>query len=183
MRKRFWLLSVVLAGLVMLAETAPAQVRWVVGGRLGMSLYSTGGGGGGTYYNFYTGRYEEIGGTSSTSAGLQIGPMGEVIFSKQFAIGMELNINTQGGTPIEWASYFKTYFQLTGSSIKPYAHAGFSLFFYTGGPYFCIFAGGGANFPIAPKLYIPADLKLGPVFSSGSTTFYLAVTSGIRYEI
>ena len=182
--KRFLALIAVIgllsAGLI---SESQAQTKWVVGGRLGMSLYSAGGGGGGSYYNYYTGTYQSAGGTSSTSAGLQLGPMAEVTFSKQFAIGTELDINTQGGTPIEWASYFKVYFNIPGSKIKPYADAGFNLFFYTGGPYFGIEGGGGANFPIAPNLYIPADLKLGPVFASGSTVFYLAVTSGIRYEI
>lgn len=139
-----------------------AQVNWVVGGRLGLSIYSGGGG---------------------SSAGLQFGPMAEVLFNRNMAIGTEFNINTQGGTPIEWANQFKYYFDVPQSDIKPYADAGFNLFFITGGPYFGIRFGGGANFPIAPNLYIPADLQLGPVFASGTTVFYFAITSGIRYEI
>jgi hypothetical protein len=146
-----------------------------------MSLYSVGGGGGGSFYNYYTGRFEDAGGTSSTKAGLQIGPMAEVIFSRQFAIGTEFNINTQAGTPIEWSNYFKVYFPIAGSTIRPYANAGFNLFFITGGPYFGIRAGGGANFELTRNLSIPADLQLGPVFTTGTTTFYLAVTSGVRY--
>jgi hypothetical protein len=31
-------------------------------------------------------------------------------------------------------------------------------------------------------LYIPADLQLGPVFITGGTFFYIAATTGIRYE-
>ena len=99
------------------------------------------------------------------------------------AVGTEFNINKQGGTPIEWANQFKYYFDVPQSNIKPYADGGFNLFFITGGPYFGIRFGGGANFPIAPNLYIPADLQLGPVFASGSTVFYIAITSGIRYEL
>lgn len=165
----------------MVASDAQSQTRWMVGGRLGMSLYTVSTGPDLGQY-FYFGGFQNQS-TSKTSAGLQIGPMGEVIFSKQYAIGTEFNINTQGGTPIQWGNYFKMYFNIPGSRIKPYADAGFSLFFATGGPYFCIQAGGGAMFEIGKNLYIPADIELGPVFLTGTTGFYLAVTSGIRYVI
>jgi len=144
------------------SQTYAQSVKWVVGGRLGLSIYSGGGG---------------------SSAGLQFGPMAEVLFNRNMAVGTEFNINTQGGTPIEWANQFKYYFDVQQSDIKPYVDGGFNLFFVTGGPYFGIRFGGGANFPIAPNLYIPADLQLGPVFTTGSATFYVAITSGIRYEI
>ncbi len=138
------------------------KINWVVGGRFGLSIVSAGGG---------------------SSTGLQLGPMAEAKFNRNMAVGTEFNINTQGGTPIEWADYFKYYFDVQGSKIKPYVNGGFSLWFYTGGPYFGLRFGGGANFPIAPKLYIPADLQLGPVFSSGTSVFYFAITTGIRYEL
>jgi len=159
-------------------EATLAQPSWMVGGRLGISIGSAGGGG--SFYNFQTGQYES---TSNTSAGLQIGFTGEAIFDKAYAIVSEFNINTQAGTPIEWANSFKYYFAIRGSKIKAYADAGFNLLLVTGGPYFGIRFGGGALFPIAPKLYIPADLQLGPIFATGSTVFYIAITSGIRYEI
>jgi hypothetical protein len=143
-------------------STTPAQVKWMVGGNLPLSI-ATGGG--------------------STDAGFHFGPMGEVIFSKNFAIGTEFNINTQAGTPVEWADYFKYYFTVPGSKIKPYADAGFGLYFITGGPYFDIRFGGGAMFPIANKLYVPADIQLGPVFITGFTRFVILLRSGIRYEI
>jgi hypothetical protein len=153
-----------------------AQVKWAVGGRFGLSIGSGGGG---------------------SSAGVQLGPTGEVMFNRNMAVQSELNINTQAGTPIEWANSFKYYFEVPGSNIKPYADAGFGLWFFSGGPYFGIRFGGGALFKIAPNLYIPADLQLGPVFyststynyfygtssSSSETFFYFAITSGIRYEI
>jgi|GEM_PF-910748 len=146
-------------------------VSWILGGKVGMSIGSASGG---------------------SSVGLLIGPMGEVLFGKGMAVGTELNINTQSGTPIEWADYFKYYFNIPGSSIKPYANFGLSLWFVTGGPYFGIRFGGGANFKVANNLYIPADLQLGPVFvsqsngfgqSTSTTVFYIAITSGIRYEL
>ena len=74
-----------------------AQVNWVVGGRLGLSIYSGGGG---------------------SSAGLQFGPMAEVLFNRNMAVGTEFNINTQGGTPIEWANQFKYYFDVPQSDIN-----------------------------------------------------------------
>ncbi|MBI4535050.1 MAG: hypothetical protein HY708_02145 [Ignavibacteriae bacterium] len=147
---------------IVLQSDAWSQVKWVVGGNMGISI-GTGGG--------------------ATSAGLHIGPMGEVLFGKGPAVGSEFSINTQAGTPIEWANYFKYYFQVSGSSIKPYADAGFGLYFYTGGPYFDIRFGGGAAFPIAKNLYIPAELQLGPVFVTGSTGFIILIRSGIRYDI
>ena len=157
-------------------QSAVGGTSWLIGGRVGMAIGS---------------------GFGGSSVGLQIGPMGEVIFNRNMAVGTELNINTFGGTPIEWANYFKYYFNVPGSNIKPYANGGVSLWFSSGGPYFGIRFGGGANFKVANNLYIPADLQLGPVFystksvdpftfqttSSSSTIFYIAITTGIRYEL
>ena len=143
---------------MMLLSGASGQVKWMVGGNMGLSL---------------------LDGT----AGLQIAPMGEVLFGKGPAVGSELSINTQSGTPVQWGNYFKYYFTVPDTKIKPYADGGFGLWFYTGGPYFSLNFGGGAHFPIAKNLYVPADLKFGPVFAQGTTVFYFAITSGIRYEI
>jgi hypothetical protein len=162
--------------------TAQAQIRWVIGGRLGMSLGTLSSSAPANDYYYYYYGYTPAK-TSSTSAGLQIGPTAEVIFAKQFAVTTEFNINTEAGTPIEWANTFKAYFLISGSKILPYADGGFGLLFVTGGPYFGIRAGGGALFPIARNLYIPADLQLGLYFGNGLTLFWLAVTSGIRYFI
>jgi len=177
--KRVPFLVVALVVLLSLSDSiGQAQdPQWVVGGRFGLSIYTVSSG---SYTNYlgYT-----VGGVSATQAGLQIGPAAEVVFHKKYAICTELNINTQAGTPIEWANTFKYFFEISGSKIRPYADAGFNLWLYTGGPYFGLRFGGGALFPIAPKLYIPADLQLGPVFATGITPFYIAITSGIRYEI
>jgi len=155
-----------------------AQVKWAVGMRLGLSIGT--GGPSTNYYNYYTGQYEKSGGTS---AGLQFGPYGEVIFNRNMAIATAFNINTQTGTPIEWMNLFKYYFTISGSKLRPYADAGFSLIFASGGPYVSIPFGGGVLFPIAKNLYIPADIQFGPIFISGSTQFGIYITSGIRYEI
>ena len=143
-------------------SSAISQVRWTVGGNMGLSIASGGGG---------------------SQAGFHFGPMGEAVFNKQMAVGSEFDINTQTGTPIEWANYFKYYITVQGSKIKPYADAGFGLYFVTGGPYFDLRFGGGAQFPVAKNLYIPAEIQLGPVFATGATIFVIYIRSGIRYEI
>jgi hypothetical protein len=173
--------AVALLTLVPLSQ-GQAQVRWIVGGRLGLVIGSTSVSEPNTGYYYYY--YQPTNTTTSkTSAGLEIGPTAEVVFSKQFAVTTEVNISTQGGTPIEWANTFKTYFLIRDSKILPYADGGFGLIFYTGGPYFGIRAGGGALFPVTKNLYIPADLQFGVYFATGVTTFGIAITSGIRYFI
>ncbi len=161
MKKIFFISFLLL--LIFLSDSAFAQrQQWVIGGRFGLSVLS------------YTG---------GSASGLQIGPMAEYKLNRNMAIGTEFNINTQGGTPIEWADYFKYYFDIPRSTVKAYVNGGFSLWFYEGGPYFGLRFGGGANFKVAPRIYIPADLQLGPVFASGVSIFYFAITSGIRYEL
>lgn len=147
---------------------APAQLKWVVGGNMGLSI-TTGGGGSSTDFTF--------------------GPMAELMFGKGPAVGTEFDITTASGTPITWANYFKYYFTIPGSNIKPYAHAGFALVFVTGGPYVFIPFGGGASFGVARNLYVSADLTLGPEFfnptgisGAGITLFVISIRPGIRYE-
>jgi len=98
------------------------------------------------------------------------------------AVVEAFNINTQSGTPIEWSNTFKYYFNIPHSTIKPYADAGFSLWFVTGGPYVGIPFGGGVLFEVAPHVYIPADAQFGPVFVTNNTVFGIELTTGVRYE-
>jgi hypothetical protein len=178
--RRLFTMLIVLAGATLIASgIACAQKQsWIVGMRMGLGISS--GGPEATTYNYFTGRFEKAGG--GTNAGFQFGPTGEFIFEKYFAIVMAFNINTTSGTPIEWQNQFKYYFDIPGSKIRPYADAGFGLVFVTGGPYFDIPFGGGAMFPVAKNLYIPADFQFGPIFVSGSTVFGISITTGIRYE-
>jgi hypothetical protein len=160
MTKIFFLLVII--GLF--SVTAHSQNRFIAGGRIGLS----------------------VAGGVETSPGFQIGPMGEYYFNSdnnKMAIGMELNINTQAGTPVEWANYFKYFIEINKPEIKPYVDGGLSLWFYPGGPSLALRFGGGLNFLVAPGIYIPADIQLGPVFATGSSVFYFAITTGIRYEI
>jgi hypothetical protein len=177
MKRSSLVCALLLLCIVLLAMEAQAQPKWLIGGRLGLSMYSVQGAATWDWatYQFTT--------SSSLKAGLQIGPTAEAVFNRRWAIGTDMNINTQAGTPIEWATFGKYYFPMSGSQIRPYADAGLSLFFVTGGPYFGIRAGGGALFPIAKNLFVAADLQIGPVFTTGSTSWYIAATSGIRYEL
>jgi len=159
---KYRITSLLAAIILLFPLRATSQVRWAVGGNMGISIASGGG---------------------FTSAGFHFGPMGEVLIGKGPAVGTEFNINTQTGTPIEWANYFKYYFSIPGSKVKPYANAGFGLYFFTGGPYFDIRFGGGAQFEVARNLFIPAELQLGPIFVTGSTGFVFLIRSGVRYEI
>ena len=119
--------------------------------------------------------------TIDGTLGLQIGPTFDYRFNKDVLFGSEFNINTQGSTPVEWGNYVKYVLPTSAKDLQPYIDGGFGIWFMTGGPYFGLRGGGGAYFKIAPDMYIPADIQLGPIFSTGSTVFYVAVTSGIRY--
>jgi hypothetical protein len=155
------IVSVVLVALA-IAPAHAQKEKWMVGGNMLLSIASGGGG---------------------SSTGFTFGPMAEVVFSKQFAVGSEFNINTQAGTPIEWPVYFKYYIAVPRSNIKPYVDSGFSLLFLTGGPYFGIRFGGGVLFNVAKSIYVGPDLQLGPVFATGSTIFFIMIRGGMRYEI
>jgi hypothetical protein len=171
----FKLLFIITVFVLLKSETADAQVNWIVGGRTGLTI-------------------------SDGTAGFQIGPMAEVLFNRNMGVGTEFNINTTTGTPVDWQTYFKYYFDIPNSDIKPYADFGLGLIFVTGGPFFGIRFGGGANFKVAPSLYIPADIQLGPIFrgsssttfdffgqpissGGGGTIFVVIISTGIRYYI
>ncbi len=119
----------------------------------------------------------------SSSTGLQIGATGDYAFKHNMLIGTDLNLNTQDNTPFEWANYFKYLIDLPTTNAQPYVDAGFSIWAFTGGPYFGLRFGGGVYFPLTNQLYIPADLQLGPVFTNGSSSFYFVISSGIRYVL
>jgi hypothetical protein len=159
----------VLCILLLSATGSNAQVKWIVGGNMGLSISSGGG---------------------ATATDFTFGPMAEVLFGKGPAVGTEFDITTSTNVAITWATYFKYYFMIPGSNIKPYAHAGLGLVFATGGPYFFVPFGGGASFGVARNLYISADLTLGPVFLGSpfpgypsQTNFNIVIRPGIRYEI
>jgi hypothetical protein len=148
----------------LLIGSAYSQSKFVAGGRIGLS----------------------VAGGAETSPGFQFGAVGEYFFNpanSNMALGTELNINTQAGTPVEWANYFKYFIMINRVDMRPYVDGGLSLWFYPGGPSLAIRFGGGINFLIAPNIYIPADIQIGPIFATGTSVFYFAITTGIRYEL
>ena len=108
------------------------------------------------------------------SAGFQLAPTGEFIFNRNMGIGTEFSINTQYGTPLLWYTYFKYYFSISGSRVRPFANAGPLLTFNVyKGPYFGILFGGGVNIPVAGNLYLATDITVGPLFGVGGGTYGL----------
>ena len=89
MAKRTFLAVTLIAVLLLTASNISlAQApKWIVGGNMLLTI-STGGGWGST-------------------AGFTFGPMAEVVFNRQIAIGTEFNVHTTTNTPIEWSTYFK----------------------------------------------------------------------------
>ena len=129
MKRSLQWVAVLLCMVVVNGQRAAAQ-QYAIGGRGGLSIFSSGG----------------------SSAGLQIGPTFDVNIGKSLFAGSDLNINTQGGTPVEWAYYIKYKIDASRPDILPYVNGGFSLWFLTGGPYFALRVGGGAYFPISKNI-------------------------------
>lgn len=121
-------------------------------------------------------------GIAAGNAGFQIGPGGELIFNKKFAISTEFNIGTSTGTPVEWVVYGKYFINIPRSIIRPYVDLGLSLLFFTGGPYFGIRFGGGSLFMVAKDFYLMGDIQAGPTFATGGGIFAFSICAGVRYE-
>jgi hypothetical protein len=153
-------LSVV--ALFCVGENAFAQ-KMAADGKFGLSIFSGGG---------------------NSSTGLLFGgaldlPIGENLFARP-----ELNITTHGGTPIELGGGVKYYIPSAGSTTPYYVDGGLGLWFYSGGPYVGLDFTGGAIFPLSgSNLKIPAEIRIGPIFASGSTVFQIALTSGLRFSL
>ncbi len=173
MKRMRAILFLTTAALCLPPASSQAQLRWVIGGNTGFSLFNG-------------------------SAGFHIGPMGEAFLNKDMSVGSEFSINTQGGTQAVWFNYFKYHFSLQGSKIRPYGDAGFMLDFATGGPYFGMLFGGGANIPVANRISVSPELQMGPIFSygggsvrvgplvydvKGTTVFVVYIRGGIRYDL
>jgi hypothetical protein len=145
MKKHAMVIAVIVALLV--GTDAGRSQQWSLGGNVGLSL---------------------LGG----AAGFHITPVAEMLFNRSMSIGTEFSINSQYGAPLIWYPYFKYYFNIPGSSVKPYANAGPVLTLNVpNAPCFGILFGGGVNIPIAHKLYITPDFQLGPVFGYGGATY------------
>jgi hypothetical protein len=119
----------------------------------------------------------------ASAAAFAIGGFFDANVAPQFYVTPELNLYAGSGTLFEIACLGKYFLKIPRSTVAPYFNGGFGLEFGTGGPYFALLFGGGVAIQVAPKLQIPVDLRLGPVFASGSTVFFFSLTGGVRYTL
>jgi hypothetical protein len=145
MRKCFVMAAVIIAGLFGTARGY--SQHWSLGGNMGLS---------------------SLGGSS----GFHFTPAAELVFNRNMGVGSEFSINTQYGMPLMWYPYFKYYFSIRGSQVRPFANVGPVLAMNVpNGPCFGILFGGGVNIPLAKGLYLGPDVLLGPIFGYGGGTF------------
>src|SRR5262245_21039885 len=57
---------------------------------------------------------------SGTSAGLQIGPTIDYEFQPSLYLCSDLTVNTQSGTPVEWANSLKYHLPSSQANMQPY---------------------------------------------------------------
>jgi hypothetical protein len=162
MKKKSLRLGFVLIVLFILGSNSYAQ-KIKADGKFGLSFLSGGG---------------------SSSTGVLFGGALDIPLNQGFYVRPELNITSNNDTPIEMAGEIKYLIPSPNLSPTLYLDGGLGIWFFTGGPYFGLDFGGGAIFPITgSNLEIPAEIRLGPIFASGSTVFQVALTSGIRFSL
>ena len=160
MRKFHLLRLFILFSIVVAVQHGYAQ-EMAVDGKFGVSIFSGGG-----------------------STAFLLGGAVDIPTRQNFFVRPELNITTHGGTPIELAAVVKYDIPSIKSPSKVYVDGGLGLWFFSGGPYFGLDFGGGTIFPLdVSKISIPAEIRLGPIFSSGSTTFQIGISGGVRFSI
>ena len=143
--KRYLAVALVTVAFLVGASSGYSQ-RWSIGANMGLSV---------------------IDGT----AGFHFTPVAEFLFNHTMGIGSEFSANTQFVSPVLWYPYFRYYFSIRDSKLRPYANLGplFALHL-SSSPAFGILLGGGLNIPIAGKFYLAPDFVLGPVFGVGGAT-------------
>jgi hypothetical protein len=98
--------------------------------------------------------------------------MAEFRLDSDMAVGSEFSINTQYNMPLLWYPYFKYYFNIPGSTIRPYATGGPVMTLNVpSAPNFGFLFGGGVNIPIAKRLYLAPDVTFGQIFGYGGGTY------------
>ena len=90
----------------------------------------------------------------------------------------DVNVNLR--ITVEWDNSFKYFIIINKAEIKPYIDGGLNLWFYPGGPSFAIKLGGCANFFVLQIFIYLRDIQIEPVFATGESVFYFAITSGIK---
>ena len=117
----------------------------------------------------------------TVSLGLQIGAQLEYVFGSNIALGSELNLNTQSGTPIAWVLQAKYYIQLKQKEIKPFFGIGTQVWFFEGGPYYAASLGAGVDLWLNKKFIVPIDLQFGRIFIDEGEVISFAGTVGIKF--
>ncbi len=120
---------------------------------------------------------------NGSSTGILFGGGLDIPMDNKLYIRPEINITTHGGTPIEIAGQIK-YFLPSQKDPEMYIDGGLGFWFYSGGSALGLDFGGGVLFPLHnSNLVIPAEIRLGPIFQSGSSVFQIALTSGVRFSL
>ena len=106
------------------------------------------------------------------TAGFHFTPVAEFLINHTMGIGTEFSANTQFVSPVLWYPYFRYYFIIRDSRLRPYANLGplFALHL-SSSPAFGLLLGGGLNIPIAGNFSLAPDFVLGPVFGVGGATY------------
>lgn len=149
--------------LLVLAGLAPVAAQpLAVDGKVGLSVFSGGG----------------------SSTALLFGAAIDIPFQENLYFRPELDITTHNGTPIEIAALLKYNLPASTSSIPLFIDGGVSFWFYSGGSSLGLDFGGGTYFSASEgKIQIPAEIRMGPVFDSGSSSFQLSLSTGVRFMV
>jgi hypothetical protein len=122
------------------------------------------------------------GGGSSTA--LLVGGAIDIPFQDNLLFRPEFNLTLHDGTPIEIAALLKYNPPTSGSNIPLYLVGGLGLWFYSGGSSLGMDFGAGTYFLMNEgKLKIPAEVRVGPIFESGTTVFQIALTTGVNFSL
>lgn len=121
---------------------------------------------------------------NGSSTGLLFGGALDIPMDPNLFFRPEINITTHGGTPIELAGLIKYHLPETGTKTTFYLDGGLGLWFYSGGSSIGVDLGGGAIFPLEDSnIRIPAEIRVGPIFESGTTVFQITLSSGVRFSL
>jgi hypothetical protein len=141
--------------------TAPAQPM-SADAKIGLSVFSGGG----------------------SSTGLLFGGALDIPFQQNLYFRPELDITTHDGTPIEIAGLLKYNLPSSTASIPIFLDGGLAAWFYSGGSSLGLDFGAGTYFSGGEgKFQIPAEIRMGPIFDSGASSFQISLSTGIRFSI
>ena len=121
---------------------------------------------------------------SGGSTGLLIGGGLDVPMQEKLYFRPELNITTHGGTPIELGAKARYFLPPNSFSTELFIDGGIGIWFYSGGSALGLDGGIGTLLtPSNSAFQVPIELRLGPIFESGSPVFQIVLTTGIRVAV